>query len=231
MFIGIVVALIAVFTVISFLGGALKKTMEIVSTLLRLGVGGIVSMLVCRAIGVDFSNQGRLFLYVLIGALIVFALISVLASMFRLVGYSINFFINSMFIGILVTILENKISIGFGLYAVILFLLPRIFWISDRLATTQDYSHSEYDPIWNVRTYFYSVSPMDWWEDSEDSWKWIPFQIIIASLFYLVGCCTLFSFYSLPAQWLEIVVAIVAIALNILFDLFVFRKIEEHHFG
>ncbi len=231
MFLGIIIALIVGFTVVMFCGGALKKVLEIVSFLVRLGLGGVASMLIYRAVGGDFSNQGRAFLIICIGAIIIFALIACLASHFRMVGYSINFFTNSVLLGLLVTALGDKLPMSMGLFAAVLFFLPRTLWVSDRSATTSDYCGSDYDAWLNVKTYFYSIRPVDRWEDSGDSWKCLPVQLPICALFYLAGSTTLFSIFPLEPEWLEVTLTFVAMAINVLFDLFVFRKIEERVFG
>lgn len=229
---GVIVGILLIVGVIAMLGGFLKKFLEIASVLLRLLVGGTISMLICKAVGVNFDNQGRVLLYVCIGAVLFFALLSVLASVFRMVGYSINYFINSLLFGLLLVILRENFSIdiGFWLYAAILFFVPRLLWLSDRAATTSNYSGSDYDGFLNVKTYFYTVSPMDWWQDSEGSWRCIPVQIIFAALFYLVGSSTVFSAFPAQSNLQEIIFLVVATAVNILFDLLLFRKLEAKIF-
>ena len=153
MVVGIVIGIMLFVGAISVVGGFLKKILEIASFLLRLLVGGVISMLICKAVGVNFDNQGRLFLYVCIGALLFVALLGMLASVFRMVGYSINYFINSLLLGCLMVILRDKFSveIGFWWYVAILFFFPRVLWLSDRSATTSDYCGSDYDGFMNVK--------------------------------------------------------------------------------
>ena len=230
---GVIIGIMLIVGAISVFGGFVKKALEIASILLRLLVGGTISMLICKVVGVNFDNQGLLFLYVCIGAVLFFALLGMLASVFRMVGYSINYFINSLLLGLLMVIFREKLSVdmSFWWYTAILFLAPRILWLSDRAATTSDYCGSDYDGFLNVKTYFYTVSPMDWWGDSEGSWRWIPVQIVFAALFYLVGSSTVFSAFPAQSQMQEVIFLVAACAGNILFDLLLFRKLEAKLFG
>ena len=152
---------------------------------------------------------------------------SLLASFFRLVGYSINFFINSFILLIVGSILKDSLDIAFWMYALALLLFPRIMWISDRFATTTDYDHSEYSFWSNITTDFYTVKDVDWWENDADSWRLLPLQIIFSLIFYLIGSLTLLAVCPIESGWLQGLYLVLATAVNILFDIFVTRNIEE----
>ena len=231
MLIGILVGVLLIFGIISLFCGAVKKILEIISVLFRLGVGGMISMMVYTYLGVKFSTQWWMLLFVALGAIIIFVLTSVLAANFRMLGYSINYFSNSFLILIVAGILGENFSVHFAVYALILFLFPRLLWLSDRFATTSEFSHVDYDAWYDITTYHYLVKPMDWWENSGDSWKWIPFQIVVSSLFYLIGSATMTALYPVEGVWLSILFVVLSIGINVAFDLFVFRKIEEIAFG
>ena len=228
MFIGIILGLGLILGLISVFGGVLKKILEVVSFITKLGIGGFVALLVSQALHLQFDSTWGQLLYLLIGACVVFILMALLASFFRLVGYSINFFINSFLLLIVAVILGGKIEISFWIYALALLLFPRIMWISDRFATSRDYDHTEYSFWSNVTTDFYTIKDVDWWENGEDSWRMLPLQIILSAIFYLVGSMTVLGVHDFASDWLFILYLVLATAVNILFDMFVTRNIEEY---
>lgn len=226
MFLGILVGMLLLFSLFYFLGDAFKKTLEIISLLGRICVCGCISMLLCQTLSLDRLGGGGLILCLIIGTVIVYTLIALLAGSFRLVGYSVNFMVNSLVILIVASILGNKYSISFPIYAATLFFFPRILWISDRFATECETVDWSYNPFTNVETEYYVVRDVDRWEDSEYSWNHIPVQIIFSSLFYGVGCLTFFIIYPVDSAWLMLLCVALATAVNVVFDLFVFRKID-----
>ena len=227
MFLGILVGMLLLFGLFCVLGGAFKKILEIISLLGRICVCGCISMLLCQALSLDQMGGGGLILCLIIGTVIVYILIALLAASFRLVGYSVNFMINSLIILIVALILENKYSISFPIYAATLFFFPRILWISDRFATENHTVDWSYNPFTNVETEYYVVRDVDRWEDFGDSWNHIPVQIIFSSLFYGVGCFTLFLIHPVDPDWLMLLCVALATAVNVIFDLTVFRRIEK----
>ena len=231
MLIGILVGVLLIFGIISLFCGAVKKILEIISVLFRLGVGGMISMMVYTYLGVKFSTQWWMLLFVVLGAIIIFVLISALAANFRMIGYAINYFSNSFLVLIVAGILGENFSVHFAVYALILLLFPRLLWFSDRFATTSEYSHTDYDGWSNTFTEHYIIKPVDWWVDAGDSWKWLPFQIVVSALFYLIGTATMTAIYPVEGVWLTILFVVLSIGINVAFDLFVFRKIEEKVFN
>ena len=226
MLIGILIGIAVIVGIMSVLGETFKKVLEILSAIAKFCVGAFVSMMIQQAVLPNLGTWGRL-AFIVIGGLIVYVLVETLSSAFRLVGYSINYFTNSIVILLITGILGDKISITFVLYAIILFVFPRIMWISDRFATTSDFSHSEYSAWDNVTTFFYTVKDVDHYGSSEHSWNHIPLQILIASVFFAVGSCTIFGSFSIESVWLQLLYIILSTAVNVIFDLFVFRKIDK----
>ena len=231
MLIGILAGVFIIYGIISFFSGALKKVLEIVSVVFRFCVGGSISLIIFGTTGIQFSNQWWLLLFVVLGAIIIFVLISALAANFRMIGYAINYFSNSFLVLIVAGILGENFSIHFAVYALILLLFPRLLWFSDRFATTSEYSHTDYDGWSNTFTEHYIIKPVDWWVDAGDSWKWLPFQIVVSALFYLIGTATMTAIYPVEGVWLTILFVVLSIGINVAFDLFVFRKIEEKVFN
>ena len=227
MFIGIILGLALILGLISVFGGVVKKVLEVISFIAKLCVGGVVAMLVQQLFHFEFESGWGQVLYLIIGAFVVFGLMALLASFFRLVGYSINFFINSFILLIVGSILKDSLDIAFWMYALALLLFPRIMWISDRFATTTDYDHSEYNFWSNITTDFYTVKDVDWWENDADSWRLLPLQIIFSVIFYLIGSLTLLAVCPIESGWLQGLYLVLATAVNILFDIFVTRNIEE----
>lgn len=227
MFIGIIIGIALFCGLVSVFGGILKKIMEVISFIVKLGLGGMVTMLVFQWLNIEFSSPWWQLLAILVGAIIVFSLIMLLASLFRLVGFSINFFLDSFIVVIAATILKEYVEINFITYAIVLFLFPRVMWISDRYATTTEYSHSDYSFWDNVTTDFYTIKDMDWWGNASDAWGLMPLQIIISALFYGIGCITLLAVCPIQQGWLAGLYLVLATAINILFDTFVFRHIDD----
>ena len=230
MLIAVILVFSVIICIVALTGGILKKILEVISLIAKLGVGGFVAILISQAFSIKFSSQWKMFLFVLAGAAIFLTLLMLLSKKFRLVGYSVNYFINSFTLLLITAMISSKISPNFITYALSLFLFPRLMWISDRLATYSEYSHSEYNFWENVTTNFYVINDMDWWGDSADSWDHIPLQIVIASIFYLVGSITLEFVCPFSSGWLEALYFILSTAINVVFDLFVFRAIEEANF-
>ncbi len=155
--------------------------------------------------------------------MIVFGLLVVLVSAFRLVGYSINYFISNIIVLLVVQILGGELD--FIYYALIQFLFPRLLWISDRLSTTTDYSHTEYGLFNNTDVYIRSA--MDWWGSADSGWNLIPLQIVISCLFFICGSITIGFSCSFEPNWLMILYVVLSAAVNVVFDLFVFRRVDE----
>lgn len=225
--VGIFVAVAALGGILSACFGFLKKALEVISLIVKFCICAGVAMLVSGILSIEFSSVWKQLLFMLLGGSFVFGVIQALASMFRLVGYSINYFMNSFLVLAAFMILGQNADVSIFLYALILFLVPRIMWISDRLATSTDYSHSEYSFFGNQRTDVYEVKDMDWWEESEGSWNHIPAQIVIASVFYIIGSVTTVAVCPINSGWLTALYLICATALNVLFDFYVLRNIEK----
>lgn len=227
MFIGILIGFLFLVGTFSALCGMAKKALEIISMIAKLFISGTVAMVISEVMNIEFSSSWGQVLFVIIGAVIGCSLMQMLAGIFRLVGYSINYFTNSFLILIVACIMGDKLQIGFLLYAVILLLYPRIVWISDRFATTTEYSHSNYSFWNNTETTYYNIVGVDRWQDTDFSWNHIPLQIAIGSVFYAIGSITITTIYPIESGWLTALYLLLTTAINIVLDLFVLRKIEE----
>lgn len=227
MFIGVIVGVVVLFGIAGMFGDVLKKAMEIVSLIAKLCIGGFISLLLYQVIPFETDSPWRMLIFVCVGAVVVLALILVLSGYYRLVGYSINYFINSFLVLVIAEMVGDKTEITFLMYALTLFLFPRIMWISDRFSTTTEYSHTEYT-YWNdTETTYYNVKDMDWWEDFGDSWRHLPVQIAIASVFYGIGSLTIIGTCPISSGWLMALYLVAATAVNVVFDLFVFSRIDR----
>lgn len=223
---GIFVALVVLGGILSACFGFVKKALEVISLILKFCICAGVVMIVCNMLSIEFSNTWKQLLVMFLGGSFVFGLIQALASMFRLVGYSINYFMNSFIVLIVFLILAKDTAVSIFLYSLVLLLVPRIMWISDRMATSTDYSHSEYSFFSNIRTDVYVKKNVDWWEESEDAWNHIPVQIAIASVFYILGSITTIAVCPIESALLTLLYLIIVAALNVLVDFFGLRNIE-----
>ena len=230
MIIGILIGLALAWGLICVFGGVVKKIMEVVSLIAKLCMCGGVAAALFQLVGIQFDNGWKGFLFIVIGALVLFGLMMLLSSMFRLVGYSINYMITSIILLLVVTILGDKVEIGFWMYTLLLLLFPRVMWISDRVATVSEYSHTEYSFWSDTETWVYNTFAKDWWEDSGDSWRCIPVQIAIAAFFYICGSVTMLGVCPIDNDWLMALFIILAVVVNVAFDYFVMRKVEETFF-
>lgn len=227
LFVGIIAGITLLFGLGGIFGGVLKKVMELVSLATKLCIGGFIALFIYNAIPFETSNPWRMLLCVCAGSILIVAFFLVLAGYYRLVGYSINYFTNSFLILFIATILGEKVEITFTMYALVLFLVPRILFISDRFSTIRQYSHKEYS-YWNdTETTYYNVKKMDWWEDYGNSWRHLPVQLILAAIFYLIGSATLLDTCPIESKLLTVLYLILATAVNIAFDFFIFRKIDK----
>lgn len=225
MFIGIIIGIAIFCGLVSVFGGVLKKIMEVVSLCAKLCIGGVVAMLVYNILPFEFEGWG-VAIFIIVGAFVVLSLIATLASLFRLVGYSINFFITSFILLMVASILKGNTEISFWVYALALLLFPRVMWFSDRFATTSEYDHSEYSFWSDITTNFYTIRDVDWWQNDGESWRILPLQIVLSAIFYAMGSATLLAVCNLTG-WLQGLYWVVAIVVNILFDIFVTKNIEE----
>lgn len=226
MFFGILVGIALISFIMTLLGGVFKKALEILSAITKFGVGVLISLLIQQAVLPEAGTWGQL-AFVVVGGIIVYSIIEALSASFRLVGYSINYLISSVVLALIVTMLNGHISLTLAQYLLALFLFPRIIWISDRFATTSVYSHSEYG-IWdNVVTDVFTIKDVDHYGSSEYSWNHLPLQITIAFVFFAMGTCTVFSEYPVESFWMQLLYIIPAAVINIVFDLFVFRRIDK----
>lgn len=100
-------------------------------------------------------------------------------------------------------------------------------WFSDRLSSTSEYSHSSFDFVDDVTTWFYDIVPVDWWEDFGESWGLVVIQIILAAPFYAIGSLTIINFYPIESAGMLIAYAILATVVNVVFDLLVTRNLDE----
>ena len=228
MLIGILVGIVVVFGLISVFGGVLKKIMEVVSLIAKLCLCGGVAMLIVQLLGVTFEKIWLMLLCIVVGAVVLFGLLMLLSARFRLVGYSISYLINSFILMMVVTLLREKVDVSIWLYSLLLLVFPRVMWISDRLATVSEYSHSEYD-FWGDETAFYNIVSKDWWENGENSWKNIPLQIFLSLMFYFGGSVTMLAVDGIQNGALAMLGLLVMVALNIVLVLFVRRRVEEEY--
>ena len=226
MFIGIIVFIILLVTAVTLIGGALKKVMEVASFIAKFCFGCGVSQIIYQSLPIKLESLWGELAILCVGAFIVMAILGVLAANFRLISYAVNYFICSFIVLLIAIILKEKATISFATYAITLLLFPRIMWISDRLGSISEYNHTEYG--FGILTDVYTKKAVDWWGGSEDAWGHMLFQIVAASFFYLVGSLTLLSVCPIEAGWKKTVYFILAIVTNILFDFFIFRRIEEH---
>lgn len=224
--IGIFVAVIVLGCILSIFSGFVKKALEIISLIAKFCVSAGVAMIVFSLLKIEFSNVWKQLLFIFIGGSVVFGLIQALASMFRLVGYSINYFMNSFIVMIAFLVLAKDTQVSFFLYTAALFLVPRIMWISDRFATSTDYDHTEYSFWGNEKTDVYVMKDVDWWQESEGAWNHIILQIAIASVFYAIGSISVMAVCPMSG-WLTVLYLICAAVVNVVFDLFVLRRIES----
>lgn len=213
--------------VVGAVGGVLKTIMEVVSFLTKFTLGIFVMLIVFSSLSIEFSSMWTELLAYLGGAALVMCLLVWLASAFRLVGYSINFFLDSLLVAIVATMLHDKISFGFIAYTAIVFLFPRLLWVSDRFSTITQYSHTKYN-YWNkTQTDYYVISDFDWWGGTGDTQSALPFQIVLSCVFYLFGNLTILSLHPIESNWLSALFLILMVAANILFDIFVFSKVDN----
>lgn len=226
MVLAIIAGVIIVIGFISTLNDTLKRILEIVSKITRLLIFGGVAGLVIQALGIEFSSQWMFLLALGIGTAIVFFIVKYLSLFSRLVCYSINFLVHAFALMVIAAILGDKISVNVWLYGTILFLYPRILWISDRRSKEKEYSHSKTDAMGDV-TQYYIEKNVDIWEDDEDSWNKILLQIGIAFPFYAFGSMTIVARFPIQNGFLLLLYAIIAASVNVVFDMFVFKKIDK----
>ena len=227
MMLGIFVGAVLFIGVISAFSGLAKKILEIVSLIAKLCVCGMGTMILSQTLDIPFSSEWLELAFLLAGAVTGLILIQLLAMRFRLVAYSINYFINGFVLLVVVGILEEQLQLGFALYGAILLLFPRILWISDRFATTREYVGSAHDYLNNVTIRFFTARAVDWWQDSERSWNALPLQIVIASVFYAVGSLSIMIIKPFDSFWLIALYTLLATALNVVLDLYGLRRLEE----
>lgn len=227
MIISNLMGIFVVFVVIFIVFGVFKKAMEVISYIAKLVIGGCVAVIVIDGLSMDFSSSWTRMGAIVIGAFIVFLLFILLAGSFRLVGYSINYFINCMLMGIIISLVAEYFSLSFLSCAVMFFLFPRFMWVSDRNATVSEYSHTS--NFMGIETDHYNEVDVDWWEDLGNSWRWLPLQIAVASFFYLMGSSIIFSVCPIETRWLaSLYLGLITVA-NVVFDLFVFREAEQEN--
>lgn len=212
---------------ICFAGGVLKIVMEVVSFLAKFAMGLFVMMIIFQILPIKFPSPWITFLVYIIGASLLFYLLISLAKSFRLVGYSINFLIDSLVVLLAASLLKDRISISFVAHLITLFLFPRLMWLSDRLCTTREYSHSIRSFWSNTITDYYTVSDFDWWDGTGDCRKMLPLQIVLSCIFYLLGNITILDMHTIQSDWLLVLYLILVTAANLLFDLFVFSRLDE----
>ena len=219
MLIGILIGIAVVVGLISVFGGVLKKVMEIVSLIAKLCMCGGVAMALFQLVGIQFDSGWKTLLFAAIGAAVMLGLLMLLSSMFRLVGYSINYLTCSIILLLIVSVLGEKVAVSGWLYALLLLLF---------LATTSEYSHTEYSFWSDTETWVYNTMAKDWWENSEGSWRWLPAQIVFASLFYIAGSMTMLAVHPIEKSGLAVLFTVAAAVVNVAFDYFVLRWVEEN---
>lgn len=226
-FLAIVFGFVILIGCFGFFFATAKKILEIISMIIKVCIFGMVSVVIAYSLNIEFKNSFLQMLFFLVGGVSILYLVSLMASRFRLVGYSINYFNNAFALLVLAMLLKNKIEIPFIAYLAAMFLLPRVIWISDRFATTQEYSHSEHDFWTNTTTDYYSIKETDWWADSEKSWKWLPLQIVLSIGFYTFGSVTALFQNAISSDLVIALFLLASTVGNIVFDIFVFQRIEK----
>ncbi len=225
MIISIIIGIIVVCVVIYYIGGVLKNVLEAISFITKFIICGAMAWLLFKLLPFELEWWGYLLAF-FIGGYTIFGLLFGVLSSFRLVAYSVNYFICSIIVLIVVQLFIKK-QIDFVHYILILFLFPRIMWISDRFSTLSEYSHTEHDFFSGISTNVFLVEAIDWWDNSSNSWGKIPLQVIISSIFYIFGSVIILSIHTFDPTRSIVLYIILSTVINMLFDLYVFRKIDK----
>lgn len=226
MFISIIVGIIAVYVIAAILGSVVWGILEIVSFIVKTGFGGTLALMIAQALSFEFTNPWSKMAYFILAGIFISGLITLLSAEFRLICYSINYFWDCFVVCVIVVFLKNSTSVSFMIYVITLFILPRIMWAVDRFTIDTEYQYSKRSFGDDVETVVYKITDVDLWKDSKDSWRMIPFQIVIASVFYTIGSFIFLGVCPIEPDWLNVLFALATTAINIVFDLFVFRKID-----
>lgn len=121
MFVGIIIVIIFLVTAVTVIGGALKKVMEVVSGIAKFCFGVGVSQIIYQSLPIKLESLWGELAFLCVGAALVITILGVLAAFFRLISYSINFFICSLIIFLIAVILKDKATIGFATCSIIPF--------------------------------------------------------------------------------------------------------------
>lgn len=230
MFVSIIVGIIVLYFIVSLvaltLGEVIRRILEIASFIVKFVIGGMLALIVAQALSVEFTNPWKELACFAISGVIFVGLISLLSEKFRLICYSVNYFLDSIVVCVIIACLKNIASASFIVCAIMLFLLPRIIWAINRFTTSEKHVKTEYSFFSDIRTEVFEITDVDLYKYSEDSWRKIPFQIVIASVFYMIGSAIFLIVCPFEPVRLELVFVLAMTVINIVFDLFVFRKID-----
>lgn len=224
MFLAVLGGMILIYAILMVIGGIAKKVVEVFSMLVKFGAGAALSMIIYQLQPFKFEGDWGMLIVVIVGALLFVILTQLLASYYRLIGFSINYAINSVVVMCVAFLINEKHPVSFVVCALALLLFPRLLWISDRRATESNYSHTKSD--FSGDTDVYIVSDVDKWENSGDSWKHLPLQIVVSSVFYMMGSFMIMGLHPIDTGWLVLLCILLATAVNVCFDLFLFRRID-----
>ena len=228
----IFVCVILLVFVLMFLMWISKKMMKslvvIVSLLARILTGIFLSALFFT---LPFFNKilssGWQVLLIFVGGLLLYFLMSKLAIRFRLVTYSINYLTDSLVVLAFFYLLQSKMAVPFMIYAIVLFIFPRISWILARRTELTSYYREIHDIGPDI--IYYEDSVADQWENTSKSWNNIPLQIVLAMIFYLIGSITVvFYFQDMSIFW-AVLFFLVITPINVIFDLLVFRNLDAKY--
>ena len=211
--------IIAYFFGLFTVGGGAKKGLEAISVITKLGVSLILSFAIffLLPMNVDFLTRG---LYACGGAIVICILILWLSATFRMVGYAINFAIDSCFVAFAASFVGLLTNMRFVPYVIVMLAFPRIVWFSDRDATDEVYSHTE----GNVE--YYEARKRDRLVNTKNSWRWLPVQVPVSFLLYVLGSTTALSYFPSNNRFLQNLFLVLSGVLNVAVDLFIIRKLE-----
>lgn len=202
--------------------------MIVVSVLARVLTGIFLSALFFTLpfLSKILSSGWQVFLIFGVG-LCFYGLLSELSKKFRLVTYSINYLTDSLVVLAFFYLIRSKLTVPILVYAIVLFIFPRISWILARRSEAVSSLRIEHDVGPDV--IFYEHFIVDQWENTSKSWDKMPLQIILSIVFYLIGSITIVFYFTDMSRFLAVLFFLVITPINVLFDLRVFRNIDAKY--
>lgn len=200
-----------------------KGIMEAVSSIIWFLVCASVAYAICVMLSIEPESLVAQIAVFVIGGILINVLLRLLAAYFRLVAYSINCLIIRFLAMFLCMMLAEGASVGLPAYVMMLFLFPRLMWISDRTSTVKEYHHT----TWFTNTAIYYVFDVDNWENTADSWNHLPIQIVIASIFYLISNLSVLPVAQSASGWIIALCLLGGTTFDVAFDIFVFHRIDD----